>query len=372
LFSQLDRISPVTTISTKDLTTGRIGISKESCSFSSFFSIGAVLSSPAIGEDGTIYCGCHVSSRYAGRLYALYPNGTLRWQYNTSHWVRVGPCIGDNGTIYCVSLDEYLHALYPNGTLKWKTNVGAGTYPTIGPDGTIYAGFEKLHAIYPNNGTIKWKFNPGYRKVIEGGAPITSADGTIYFGTRILELAGGEIIALYSNGTEKWRKKICDTFIDSSLAIGKDGTVYIGSTSEGGGHLHAFGPVESNSPPETPTISGETNGEAGKRYWYRFIADDPDNNPIRFYIDWGDGNEGWKGERAPRQHCYYEHTWSTQDSYTIRAKVKDVLGEESDWAYLEVTMPVNQPVQYPLLELFRERFPLLYQILSNVLEELNI
>jgi len=39
---------------------------------------------------------------------------------------------------------------------------------------------------------------------------------------------------------------------------------------------------------------------------------------------------------------------------------------------VSLTTPVTQPVQYPLLELFRERFPLLYQILNVVLRELNI
>jgi len=39
---------------------------------------------------------------------------------------------------------------------------------------------------------------------------------------------------------------------------------------------------------------------------------------------------------------------------------------------VSLTTPVTQPVQYPLLELFRERFPLLNQILNVVLRELNI
>jgi len=294
---------------------------------------GAVLSSPAIGEDGTIFCGCHVGPPWEGRFYALYPNGTLRWQYNTSHWVRVGPCIGDDGIVYFVSLDGKVHAAYPNnGTLKWKINMGDGsTYPTIGPDGTIYAGLEKLRAIYPNNGTIKWQFNPGIDRVIEGGAPITSADGTIYFGTRIQVAMGGEIIALYSDGTEKWRKKICDEYVESSLAIGEDGTVYIGSTCAGRGYLHAFGPVESNSPPEAPMMSGTTWGKTGHEFYFSFKAIDPDNNPIQFYIDWGDMNKEWTSERASGGIAYFEHKWFFGGKYTIRCKAKDTLGEESDW-----------------------------------------
>ena len=348
-----------------------------------------VQSSPAIGDDGTVYFG-----DWSDRINAYYPNGTIKWQYKTGNpvlsspalyndmvfcgscdyyfyalyqsngtlkWkletgydVRVSPCIGDDGTVYFVSRDSYLYSVYPNnGTIKWKTDVGAGTHPTIDKNGIIYAGWDKLYAVYSENGTIKWTFNPGNMRCIEGGAPVTSADGTIYFCTRIRELAGGEIIALHNNGTEKWRKKICNTYIDCGLAIAEDGTVYARSTCEWGGYLHAFGPVESNSPPETPTISGKTNGKVGERYWYTLRAVDPDKNPIRFYIDWGDGTHtGWTSERASGENCYYEHTWSELGSYTIRAKTKDILGEESDWGTLEVAVFPEQIIDKPVRGLY--------------------
>jgi len=117
-----------------------------------------------------------------------------------------------------------------------------------------------------------------------------------------------------------------------------------------------------------PTISGETNGNVGEEYAYKLRVVDPDNNPISFYIDWGDGDEGWNFERASGETCYYRHTWSTQGDYTIRAKAKDVMGEESDWAYLEVTMPVNQQYTFPLLQMILERFPNAFPILRHLLE----
>ena len=203
--------------------------------------LGAVLSSPAIGDDGTIYCGSHDSG-----LYALYPNnGTVKWRFGTGGWVRTAPCIARDGTIYCVSLDNYLYAVYPNGTMKWRTNVDAGTSPTIGQDGTIYAGWGVLHALNPSNGSIKWSFNPGSGRVIEGGTPAHSADGTIYLGVLVGEDAGGEIIAVNPNGTEKWRKMIADFRVQSAPAISKDGTVYIGSSwNPDNSYLDAFGPGE--------------------------------------------------------------------------------------------------------------------------------
>jgi len=191
-----------------------------------------VYSSPAIGDDGTVYCGSHDTF-----LYALYPNnGTVKWRFKTGDWIRVSPSIGDDGTVYCVSTDKYLYALYPNnGTMKWRTDVYAGTSPTIGLDGTIYAGWNALKAVNPVNGSIKWSYPAGY---IEGGTPCTSSDGTIFFGT-----TGGDLITLNPNGTLLWQVHIGEC--QSAPAIGEDGTIYVGSmNSEGMGYLNAIGAGE--------------------------------------------------------------------------------------------------------------------------------
>jgi outer membrane protein assembly factor BamB len=169
----------------------------------------------------------------------------VKWRFGTGGWVRTAPCIADDGTIYCASLSNYLFAINPNGTMKWRTDVGAGTSPTMGQDGTVYAGYDHLYAINPINGSVKWTFDPGVGRSIQGATPCHSADGTIYFGTHIYESDGGEIIAVNQNGTEKWRKMIANDWVDSAPAIAEDGTVYIGSSWQpDGGYLHAFGPGE--------------------------------------------------------------------------------------------------------------------------------
>jgi len=325
-----------------------------------------VYSSPAIGDDGTIYCGSH-----DGNLYALNPNnGTEKWHYHTDHWIRTSPCIADDRTIYVVSLDSYLHAVYPNGTLKWKTNVGAGTSPTIGQDGTIYCGYTYLHAVSPN-GTIKWSFDPGGGRKIRGGTPCNDANGTIYFGTSIDDLRGGEIIAVNSDGTEQWRKLLSSKYIEAAPCIAEDGTIYIVSNGYIDGsvcYLHAFGTVESNNPPEMETLEGTIEGEINVHYKYIFSAIDPDNNPVAYFIDWGDGTtDGWTMDYAPNVEVFLWHRWDEEGNYTIKAKARDSVGEESDWMYLEVTMPFNQPIQYPLIQLLLERFPNAFPIMRHLL-----
>ena len=365
-----------------------------------------IASSPAIAEDGTIYFGDLGDFGDNTRIYAVYPNGTEKWHYTINDRIYSDPCIGDDGTIYIGSNDNYIYALNPDGTLMWKFKTGkeVGGSASIASDGTIYVygtWDNYLYALYPNNGTFKWKcnikcnsnpsidsngiiyvggdeefyavypngtkkwtFNLGNERWVGGSYPAISADGTIYIGLSIGSSAGGEIIAINPDGSERFRKKIANRWVESSPSVAEDGTVYIGSSWEGWGYIHAFGNVESNSPPVAPSISGETNGEPGKNYWYTFRAVDPDNNPVSFYIEWGDGTTtGWTMERASGENCYYEKTYSKSGKYTIRAKVKDVFDEESPWGELTVVMPKDKSTDNMLLIRLLERFPLLHKLI---------
>jgi len=112
-----------------------------------------VLSSPAIGSDGIIYVGSG-----DGYLYAINPDGTLKWKYRAWGSVDSSPAIGSDGIIYVGSQIGYcgLHAINPDGTLKWKyqTVNNVWSSPAIGSDGTIYVGSgDYLYAIY-GSGTL--------------------------------------------------------------------------------------------------------------------------------------------------------------------------------------------------------------------------
>ena len=333
----------------------------------------AITSDPAIGDDGTVYIGS-----LDNYLYVLYPNGTLRWRFETQDEVHGHPSIASDGTIYFGSYDDYLYALHPNGTIKWKFYTSWGTCgsPSIGEDGIIYVGTDKLYAIYPD-GTLKWSFDPENNRHIGFSSPAISADGTIFVGLDIGSGAGGEILAVNPDGTEKWRSgKIANWCVDSSSCIAEDGTVYIGSSSDRQsepndwdsiGYLHAFGPVESNDPPDTPTITGTLNGRINKVQCYWVSTIDPDLNPVSFYVDWGDDtNTGWIGQYGSGEKVYLEHTWSEKGNYTIMVKAKDEFGGESDWATLEVSMPKSSTMFTPFFSIL-ENHPHLFPILRYLM-----
>ena len=53
-----------------------------------------IISSPAIAPDGTIYIGSG-----NGFLYAILPNGKLKWKYETGGAIAGSPAIGSDGTV---------------------------------------------------------------------------------------------------------------------------------------------------------------------------------------------------------------------------------------------------------------------------------
>jgi len=120
------------------------------------------------------------------------------------------------------------------------------------------------------------------------------------------------------------------------------------------------------NPPNAPNITGETNGKKGKSYAYNFLTSDPDGDKIYYFINWDDGtNTSWIGPYYHNEEVTVSHTWTTKGTYTVSAKVKDYYGSESNWSYLEVTMPrsiSNNLLIKRLFELLPKAFPILRYI----------
>lgn len=198
-----------------------------------FLTLGAVYASPALATDGTIYVGNQGFLSSLSRLYAIRPDGSLRWQFSgATDWIDSAPAIGADGTVYVTSWDGKLYAIDPaNGAKRWEyaTAGFVASSPAIAADGTIYlgSGDRALHAVNPS-GSAKWTFQVA--DWVES-SPAVGPDGTVYFGSY-----DGNVYALRPDGTLRWQASTGGDVI-ASPAVGADGTVFIGSTD---GRMYAF------------------------------------------------------------------------------------------------------------------------------------
>ncbi|HZM01385.1 MAG TPA: PQQ-binding-like beta-propeller repeat protein [Candidatus Saccharimonadales bacterium] len=215
--------------------------------------------------------------------------GTLKWQYSLSNSFNAGvvssPAIGPDGTIYITSGDNQLCAIDPlTGTNKWSiTNVVTyasgyvGPSPSIGADGTVYIGDlnGNFYAIDGSTGGVKQEQNLG--GPITGTSAI-GVDGTVYASADDTS-AGGVMSSLSTNGVN-WTFAPKQGPQESSLAIGPDGTIYYNTGTwlvavSSNGKLKWFFAFESSEPwiegdfPSSPVIAPDgTIITAGQNYVY--------------------------------------------------------------------------------------------------------
>jgi len=74
-----------------------------------------------------------------------------------------------------------------------------------------------------------------------------------------------------------------------------------------------------------------------------------------------------QGKYDSGEEVKVKHEWGEEGTYTIKAQAKDTNGLIGPWGTLEVTMPVNQQVINPLLQMILERFPNAFPILRYLL-----
>jgi len=113
---------------------------------------------------------------------------------------------------------------------------------------------------------------------------------------------------------------------------------------------------ESNDPPNKPDINKPITGTVGEKYLYTIVSEDADGNDIWYTIDWGDGTkEEWTGPFVSGEELTISHTWSKRGSYTVKAKAKDVFGDESPIEEIPINMPENRILNYSLFSWFLNR-----------------
>lgn len=144
---------------------------------------------PAQASDGTLYS--HITG---GLVYAVAPNGALKWIEHVDAWPYAPPATDDQGNVYLSTLDKII-SLNTQGERNWElidfaaqaVQVGA----TQGPDGQMYAAYDGgMGAVsMSTDGILDW-FNPGNPPMFENGG--TGAE--VVFGP---STQGGPIDQMY-------------------------------------------------------------------------------------------------------------------------------------------------------------------------------
>ncbi len=227
------------------------GTLRWSCDLNSLITI----SSPAIDPEGTLYLGTS-----DGKLYAIAPDGTKKWNYTTGDSILTTPAVDENGTVYFGSNDGKLYALEQDGALKWSFETEGNVYssPNIAQDGTIYfgCGDTKIYALRPD-GTERWNYTTG--KSVRA-SPAIADDGTIYIGSY-----DGELYALNPDGSLQWTYDT-GNYVTSSVSIGPDGNIYFGSYAGKVYSVHPNGTLRWEFDTGQRVFSSPGFGESGPVY----------------------------------------------------------------------------------------------------------
>ena len=124
-------------------------------------------------------------------------------------------------------------------------------------------------------------------------------------------------------------------------------------------------------PPAAPTINGPTSGEPGTSYTFTFNSVDPDDDNVRFIIDWDDDTTETTDFVGSGQDKQVSHTWTEEGTYFIKAKAEDEFGLVGPEATYTVTMPRNRVINSPFLN-FLHIHPNLFPILQLLLQRLGL
>jgi large repetitive protein len=184
-------------------------------------------STPAVGLDGTVYVGCHDDA-----LYAIGPDGKKRWDFRAGDDIDSSPAVSPDGIVYVGSDDHKLYALAPGGSVRWAVATGGPvrSSPAIAADGTVYVGsFDgSLYAVRPG-GVVAWSFRSADRIA---SSPLVDAAGNVLIGSE-----DDRLYSLAADGKLNW-SVLLDGDVDSTPALAADGTIWVGCDDRALHSLH--------------------------------------------------------------------------------------------------------------------------------------
>lgn len=274
-----------------------------------------------------IYFGTTNPPAYYDTVYFIqgspigYEQATLALD-TTYYWQIVAwDCFGDSVSGPVWSFDTGVHAEFqpPPPVYHYA--------PTADPDGP-YTGLINVPVQFDGTGS--------HTNFGEEGGTIVQYDWGFYAGDTLHDLGPTPTHTYTTAGIYNVTLRVLDS--KDGIGVGQT-TVTIKAT---------------NNPPATPTIAGTTSGNVNTDYSYTVTATDPDNNNIRYTIDWGDGTAKTTSSFGASGLSYTaSHTWATTGFYTIKVNAEDDNNALSGTATLQVTIgtpPTPPPVHGYLVD----------------------
>ena len=229
-----------------------------------FHTNGEIRSTPAVGDDGTIYFG-----NQAATFFALSCDGEEKWQWEYActapycpQAFEGSPALSGDGTIYIaddIAVPNYLFALGQEGDVQWtwETMMVYGQMdasPAVASDGTIWAAGHGVSGYVGALGMVvaldpTGKALPGFPK---NTGPIR-ASPVLYDDVLFAAESGqtGKVIAVDREATLLWETEIAPgawETIPSSLAVDSDGMLLVAHQVDEGANLGPYVPLSRLDP----------------------------------------------------------------------------------------------------------------------------
>ncbi|MBN1592332.1 MAG: PQQ-like beta-propeller repeat protein [Candidatus Coatesbacteria bacterium] len=276
--------------------------------------------SPAIAEDGTIYCTCEHGD-WQMALVALSPDKVeLHSPFLTTKVKQITPTIADDGTVYHV-VGSFFYTLNSDLTERWKASVNGSINSSIAltKRGSVIATCSdgKVSSFDEAGPINRWTHQLGGNVIT---SPVSDTNGYIY-------CAGpdGSIDALTPDGIEIWHYNT-GGIIDSQMAMGPNGEIIVGLTD---GRVLSIGSRASGNQPPTLSSGSVWPAVGSTESEYHFTIDyyDPDGEAplavncqidfLQFVMDFesGTADHGTYGVRVKRfDEGTHEFHFSATDS----------------------------------------------------------
>jgi hypothetical protein len=333
-------------------------------------------------------------------------SGNIQWQriYENPSESLIGRSAvqtSDEGYIFVTAFspshtqgkDAFLVKLDVNGNEEWnKTYGGAGWEDgrevQQAPDGGyIFTGGSSSYSVTYNrndvwlvktdiNGNEEWNrtygglnHDYGYsmQKTTYGGYIITGL--TDSFGAGEFDVW---LIKTDNDGNKLWDKTFGGSQREMAESVQQttdNGYIITGVTKPYGEDRFDVLLIKAvdfeNQRPTKLIITGPTNGKIYEDIEFTIVSTDPDGDDLNYYVNWGEyDDKEWFGPYSSGNPINVSHMFLWDGTHTIRVKVEDIHGGESDWN--EFKIRISNPRTRAWLRFF-DMFPILQKILNYIL-----